>query len=141
MYKRQVDTSTAAGNIPENVFFMFQMTFAIITPALVVGAFVERIKFSAVLWISGLWLLLVYAPVTHWIWGGGWLAQMGLQDFAGGLVVHLNCGMAALVIAKMLGSRKGFPNEVKPPHSPALVFVGAAMLWVCLLYTSPSPRD
>ena len=125
-----VDTSTAAGNIPENVFFMFQMTFAIITPALVVGAFVERIKFSAVLWISGLWLLLVYAPVTHWIWGGGWLAQMGLQDFAGGLVVHLNCGMAALVIAKMLGSRKGFPNDVKPPHSPALVFVGAAMLWV-----------
>ena len=95
-----------------------------------VGAFVERIKFSAVLWISGLWLLLVYAPVTHWIWGGGWLAQMGLQDFAGGLVVHLNCGMAALVIAKMLGSRKGFPNDVKPPHSPALVFVGAAMLWV-----------
>ena len=127
-----VDTSTAstAADIPENVFFMFQMTFAIITPALVVGAFVERIKFSAVLWISGLWLLLVYAPVTHWIWGGGWLAQMGLQDFAGGLVVHLNCGMAALVIAKMLGARKGFPNEVKPPHSPALVFVGAAMLWV-----------
>ena len=127
-----VDTSTAstAADIPENVFFMFQMTFAIITPALVVGAFVERIKFSAVLWISGLWLLLVYAPVTHWIWGGGWLAQMGLQDFAGGLVVHLNCGMAALVIAKMLGSRKGFPNDVKPPHSPALVFVGAAMVWV-----------
>ena len=127
-----VETSTAstAADIPENVFFMFQMTFAIITPALVVGAFVERIKFSAVLWISGLWLLLVYAPVTHWIWGGGWLAQMGLQDFAGGLVVHLNCGMAALVIAKMLGSRKGFPNDVKPPHSPALVFVGAAMLWV-----------
>jgi len=125
-----VGTSTEAGNIPENVFFMFQMTFAIITPALVVGAFVERIKFSAVLWISGLWLLFVYAPVTHWIWGGGWLASMGLQDFAGGLVVHLNCGMAALVIAKMLGSRKGFPNDVKPPHSPVLVFVGAALLWV-----------
>ena len=114
----------------DQIFAIFQMMFAIITPALVVGAFVERIKFSAVLWISGLWLLLVYAPVTHWIWGGGWLAQMGLQDFAGGLVVHLNCGMAALVIAKMLGSRKGFPNDVKPPHSPALVFVGAAMLWV-----------
>jgi len=125
-----VGTATEAGNLPENVFFMFQMTFAIITPALVVGAFVERIKFSAVLWISGLWLILVYAPVTHWIWGGGWLAQMGVQDFAGGLVVHLNCGMAALVIAKMLGSRKGFPNDVRPPHSPALVFVGAAMLWV-----------
>ena len=85
------------------------MTFAIITPALVVGAFVEN-KFSAVLWISGLWLLLVYAPVTHWIWGGGWLAQMGLQDFAGGLVVHLNCGMATPVIAKMLGSKKRLPK-------------------------------
>ena len=94
-----VGTDTASGNLPEGVFFMFQMTFAIITPALIVGAYVERIKFSAVLWISGLWLLLVYAPVTHWIWGGGWLAQMGIQDFAGGLVVHLNCGVAALVIA------------------------------------------
>ena len=123
-------TDTVAGNLPENVFFMFQMTFAIITPALIVGAYVERIKFSAVLWISGLWLLLVYAPVTHWVWGGGWLAKMGIQDFAGGLVVHLNCGIAALVVAKMLGARKGFPNDVKPPHSPALVFVGAAMLWV-----------
>ena len=130
IFLRGVGTETALGNLPENVFFMFQMTFAVITPALIVGAYVERIKFSAVLWISALWLLLVYAPVTHWIWGGGWLAQMGVQDFAGGLVVHLNCGMAALVIAKMLGSRKGFPNDVKPPHSPVLVFVGAAMLWV-----------
>ena len=130
IFLRGVGTDTEAGNLPENVFFMFQMTFAVITPALIVGAYVERIKFSAVLWISGLWLLLVYAPVTHWIWGGGWLAKMGVQDFAGGLVVHLNCGMAALVIAKMLGSRKGFPNEVKPPHSPVLVFIGAAMLWV-----------
>ena len=130
VFLRGVNTETTLGNLPENVFFMFQMTFAVITPALIVGAYVERIKFSAVLWISGLWLLLVYAPVTHWIWGGGWLAKMGVQDFAGGLVVHLNCGMAALVIAKMLGSRKGFPNDVKPPHSPVLVFVGAAMLWV-----------
>ncbi|HIK87369.1 MAG TPA: ammonium transporter [Alphaproteobacteria bacterium] len=130
MFLRGVGTDTEAGNLPENVFFMFQMTFAIITPALIVGAYVERIKFSAVLWISGLWLLLVYAPVTHWVWGGGWLAKMGIQDFAGGLVVHLNCGIAALVVAKMLGARKGFPNDVKPPHSPALVFVGAAMLWV-----------
>mgnify|MGYP001202695486 CR=1 FL=1 len=130
VFLRGVGTETTLGNLPENVFFMFQMTFAVITPALIVGAYVERIKFSAVLWISALWLLLVYAPVTHWIWGGGWLAQMGVQDFAGGLVVHLNCGMAALVIAKMLGSRKGFPNDVKPPHSPVLVFVGAAMLWV-----------
>ena len=125
-----VGTDTAAGNLPEDVFFMFLMTFAIITPALVVGAYVERIKFSAVLWISGLWLILVYAPVTHWIWGGGWLAAMGIQDFAGGLVVHLNCGIAAIVIAKILGPRKGFPNDVQPPHSPPLVMVGAAMLWV-----------
>ena len=130
IFLKGVGTDTEAGNLPENVFFMFQMTFAVITPALIVGAYVERIKFSAILWISGLWLLLAYAPVTHWIWGGGWLAKIGVQDFAGGLVVHLNCGMAALVIAKMLGSRKGFPNEVKPPHSPVLVFIGAAMLWV-----------
>ena len=130
MFLRGVGTDTEAGNLPENVFFMFQMTFAIITPVLIVGAYVERIKFSAVLWISGLWLLLVYAPVTHWVWGGGWLAKMGIQDFAGGLVVHLNCGIAALVVAKMLGARKSFPNDVKPPHSPALVFAGAAMLWV-----------
>lgn len=130
IFLKGVSTSTEAGNLPEDVFFMFQMTFAIITPALIVGAYVERIKFSAVLWISGLWLIAVYAPVTHWIWGGGWLAQMGIQDFAGGLVVHLNCGVAALVIAKMLGARKGFPDDVKPPHNPALVFVGAAMLWV-----------
>ena len=130
IFLKGVSTSTEAGNLPEDVFFMFQMTFAIITPALIVGAYVERIKFSAVLWISGLWLIAVYAPVTHWIWGGGWLAQMGIQDFAGGLVVHLNCGVAALVIAKMLGARKGFPEDVKPPHNPALVFVGATMLWV-----------
>ena len=130
IFLKGVSTSTEAGNLPEDVFFMFQMTFAIITPALIVGAYVERIKFSAVLWISGLWLIAVYAPVTHWIWGGGWLAQMGIQDFAGGLVVHLNCGIAALVIAKMLGARKGFPDDVKPPHNPALVFVGATMLWV-----------
>lgn len=130
IFLKGVSTSTEAGNLPEDVFFMFQMTFAIITPALIVGAYVERIKFSAVLWISGLWLIAVYAPVTHWIWGEGWLAQMGIQDFAGGLVVHLNCGIAALVIAKMLGARKGFPDDVKPPHNPALVFVGATMLWV-----------
>ena len=130
IFLRGVGTSTESGNLPEDVFFMFQMTFAVITPALIVGAYVERIKLSAVLWISGLWLIAVYAPVTHWIWGGGWLAQMGIQDFAGGLVVHLNCGIAALVIAKMLGARKGFPDDVKPPHNPALVFVGAAMLWV-----------
>jgi len=130
IFMKGISTSSESGNLPEDVFFMFQMTFAIITPALIVGAYVERIKFSAVLWISGLWLVAVYAPITHWVWGGGWLAQMGIQDFAGGLVVHLNCGIAALVIAKMLGSRKGFPDDVKPPHNPAIVFVGAAMLWV-----------
>jgi len=128
-----VGQETASGNLPEGAFFMFQMTFAIITPALIVGAYVERIKFSAVLWISGLWSLLVYAPITHWIWGGGWLSQLGgtgVLDYAGGLVVHLNCGIAAIVIAKVLGPRKGFPNDVSPPHSPPFVMMGAAMLWV-----------
>ncbi len=123
-------TDDLAGNIPEVVFFMFQMTFAIITPALIVGAYVERIRFDAVLLFSGLWLLLSYAPVAHWIWGGGWLAEMGVQDFAGGLVVHANCGVAALVLAIVLGSRHGFPDEAEPPHRPGLVMIGAAMLWV-----------
>ncbi len=117
-------------DIPESVFFMFQLTFAVITPALIVGAYVERIRFSAVLLFSGIWLVLVYAPVCHWIWGGGWLAEMGVQDFAGGLVVHLTCGTTALVLAWILGARTGFPNEVRPPHSPGMVMMGAAMLWV-----------
>ena len=116
--------------IPETVFFMFQMTFAIITPALIVGAYVERIRFSAVLLFSGAWLVLVYAPVCHWVWGGGWLGDMGVRDFAGGLVVHLTCGASALVLAALLGARTGFPNEVRPPHSPGMVMTGAAMLWV-----------
>jgi Amt family ammonium transporter len=125
-----VDRSSLSGDIPESVFFMFQMTFAIITPALMVGAYVERIKFSAVLLFSGLWLVIVYAPVTHWIWGGGWLAEMGILDYAGGLVVHLTAGISALVLAAALGPRKGFPDQVDPPHSPALVMIGASMLWV-----------
>ena len=125
-----VDRNSLSGDIPESVFFMFQMTFAIITPALMVGAYVERIKFSAVLLFSGLWLIIVYAPVTHWIWGGGWLAEMGILDYAGGLVVHLTAGISALVLAAALGPRKGFPDQVDPPHSPALVMVGASMLWV-----------
>ncbi len=116
--------------LPETVFFMFQATFAIITPALIVGAYVERIRFSAVLVFSGLWLLIVYAPVTHWVWGGGWLASLGAMDFAGGIVVHVTAGVSALVIAKMLGPRKGFPAQVQPPHAPWMVMVGAAMLWV-----------
>src|SRR5690242_20645137 len=119
-----------ATHVPEVVFFMFQMTFAIITPALIVGAYVERIKFGAVMLFSGLWLLIVYAPVAHWVWGGGWLADMGVQDFAGGLVVHVTCGVSALVMASVLGPRRGFPREVHPPHSPGLVMMGAAMLWV-----------
>ena len=125
-----VERTSLSGDIPETLFFIFQMTFAIITPALMVGAYVERIKFSAVLLFSGLWLVVVYAPVTHWIWGGGWLAEMGILDYAGGLVVHLTAGISALVLAAALGPRKGFPDQVDPPHNPALVMIGASMLWV-----------
>jgi len=117
-------------SIPETVFFMFQMTFAIITPALIVGAFVERMRFSAVLLFSVLWLLLVYVPVAHWVWGGGWLKAKGVLDFAGGLVVHLTAGASALVLAILLGPRIGFPDDVKPPHAPWMTMAGACMLWV-----------
>ncbi len=119
-----------SGTIPEVVFFSFQMTFAIITPALIVGAYPERIHFGAVILFSGIWLLLVYAPVTHWVWGGGWLAAMGIMDFAGGIVVHLTAGVAAIVLALVLGSRRGFPMELRPPHNPGITMAGAAMLWV-----------
>ena len=119
-----------ASHVPESVFVMFQMTFAIITPALIIGAYVERIRFSAVLLFSALWLLIVYAPVTHWIWGGGWLAQRGVLDFAGGIVVHVTAGVSALVVAWVLGPRKGFPDSVHPPHAPWMVMVGASLLWV-----------
>ena len=125
-----VGVDKLSGTIPEVVFFMFQMTFAIITPALIVGAYPERITFLGMLLFSVLWLLLVYVPVTHWIWGGGWLADLGIMDFAGGLVVHLTAGISALVIAVMVGSRRGFPREVNPPHSPGMVMIGASMLWV-----------
>ena len=125
-----VERDSLTGDIPETVFFMFQMTFAIITPALMVGAYVERIKFSAVLLFTGLWLIAVYAPVTHWIWGGGWLAEKGILDYAGGLVVHLTAGISALILAAALGPRKGFPNQIDPPHNPALVMIGASMLWI-----------
>lgn len=118
------------GDIPETVYFMFQMTFAIITPALIVGAFAERMKFSAMLWFSGLWLILVYMPICHWIWGGGWLADMGARDFAGGIVIHVNAGVAALVSALVLGHRKGFPTTAMPPHNMTMVVTGAGMLWV-----------
>ncbi len=125
-----VDVESAAGTIPETVFFMFQMTFAIITPALIVGAYPERINFPVVILFSAVWLILVYAPVAHWIWGGGWLGELGVLDFAGGLVVHLTAGVSALVLAIMLGARRGFPREVRPPHSPGMTMTGAAMLWV-----------
>lgn len=119
-----------SGDIPESVFFMFQMTFAIITPALIIGAFAERMKFSAVLWFSALWLILVYAPVCHWVWGGGWLAERGFMDFAGGAVVHINAGVAALVAALMIGRRRGFPDTAMPPHNLTITVAGASMLWV-----------
>ena len=124
------DAVAAGTTIPESVFFMFQMTFAIITPALMVGAFVERLRFGPLLLFTALWLLFVYVPVTHWIWGGGWLAQRGVLDFAGGLVVHLTAGVSALVLAIALGPRLGFPDDVKPPHAPWMSMVGACMLWV-----------
>lgn len=116
--------------VPESVYVMFQMTFAIITPALIIGAYVERIRFSAVLLISALWLLIVYVPVTHWVWGGGWLARAGVIDFAGGIVVHVTAGVSALVIAWMLKPRADFPRSVRPPHAPWMVMVGASLLWV-----------
>ena len=127
-----VGRQTLAPNttVPETVFFMFQMTFAIITPALIVGAFVERMKFESVLLFSGLWLLVVYVPVAHWVWGGGWLNTMGIMDFAGGLVVHLSAGASALVVAVLLGPRSGFPGDLKPPHAPWMTMTGASMLWV-----------
>jgi len=125
-----VGRDSLSGTIPETVFIMFQMTFAIITPALVVGAFAERMKFSAMCLFSALWLTLVYFPACHMVWGGGLLAQWGVIDFAGGLVVHLTCGVGALVAALVLGKRKGFPGSAMPPHNRSLVVMGAAMLWV-----------
>lgn len=126
-----VTETSETGTIPETVFFMFQMTFAMITPALIVGAYPERAGFGFVLIFSSLWMLLVYAPVCHWVWGaGGWLQAQGVRDFAGGLVVHATAGSSALVIAAMIGKRKHFPHEMRPPHSPVLVMIGAAMLWI-----------
>jgi len=133
MFLAGIDADTLAGNLPEILFFAFQMTFAIITPALIVGAYVERIGFGFVLLFSSLWMLLCYAPVVHWVWGGGMLADggifgdTGLKDFAGGVVVHETAGLAALILAIFLGARK---NQTTPPHNPGLVMIGAAMLWV-----------
>ena len=125
-----IEVKTVKGSIPETVFAMYQLTFAIITPALVIGAFAERVKFSGMLMFSLLWLLLVYCPVAHWVWGDGWLAKNGIMDFAGGTVVHLNAGVAALVCALVLGQRRGFPETPMPPHNMTITVTGACMLWV-----------
>ena len=125
-----ITRETLSGTIPESVYFMFQLTFAAITPALVIGGFAERIKFSAALWFSALWLTLVYVPVAHWVWGGGWLAGLGVMDFAGGIVVHVNAGVAAIVCAIVVGRRRGFPTVSMAPHSLPLTVCGAGMLWV-----------
>ncbi len=130
MFLLGINTESMTGDIPETVYFMFQMTFAIITPALIVGSFAERMKFSAMMWFSGLWLCIVYLPVCHWIWGGGWLADLGVMDFAGGIVIHINAGIASLVAALVIGNRKGFPTTAMPPHNMTMVVTGAGMLWV-----------
>jgi Amt family ammonium transporter len=130
-FLKDVTGDALTGTIPETVFMTFQMTFAIITPALIVGAFAERMKFSAMLWFMALWLVLVYAPIAHWVWGGdGWLGSKGILDFAGGTVVHINAGIAGLVAALVLGRRKGYPKTLMAPHNLTLTLIGAAMLWV-----------
>ncbi len=125
-----IQEDTLSGDIPESVFAMFQLTFAIITPALIVGGFAERMRFSAMLLFAAIWLLVVYAPVTHWVWGGGWLGEMGLLDFAGGTVVHVTAGVAALTAAMYMGTRRGFPSTPMTPHNMTMTITGAGMLWV-----------
>lgn len=130
LFLKNVTVDAMHGSIPESVFMTFQMTFAIITPALIVGAFAERMKFSAMLLFMALWLTFVYAPICHWVWGGGWLGTMGVLDFAGGTVVHINAGIAGFVACLVIGRRKGFPQTAMPPHNLTLTVVGASMLWV-----------
>ena len=125
-----VGADSVEGTIPESVFIMFQMTFAIITPALIVGGFAERMRFSSMFLFATLWLLFVYIPIAHWVWGGGWLAKLDFMDFAGGAVVHINAGVAALVAALVMGNRKGFPRTPMPPHNLPMTVMGAGMLWV-----------
>ena len=125
-----VGRDTLSGTIPESLFMLFQMTFAVITPALIIGAFAERMKFSAMLIFSAIWLLAVYVPVTHWVWGGGWLGTMGVYDFAGGIVVHITAGVAALVAAIVIGPRRGFQTNAMMPHNMTMTITGAGMLWV-----------
>ncbi len=130
VFLKGIGPDDVTGTIPTILFAMFQLTFAIITPALIIGAFAERMKFSAMLLFTGAWMLLIYAPVCHWVWGGGWLGKMGALDFAGGTVVHINAGIAGLVSAIVLGKRKGYPTTPMMPHSLTLSVVGAGMLWV-----------
>jgi len=125
-----IQEDTMSGDIPESVFAMFQLTFAIITPALVVGGFAERMRFSSMLLFTGAWVLMVYVPVTHWVWGGGWLGEMGLLDFAGGTVVHITAGVAAITTALVMGPRRGFPSTPMTPHNMTMTITGAGMLWV-----------
>jgi Amt family ammonium transporter len=129
-FLRGMESGSLQGTIPETVFMVFQMTFAIITPALIMGSLVDRIKFSAMLWFVGLWSILVYAPVTHWVWGGGFLGKAGVLDFAGGTVVHINAGIAGLVGALVLGKRSGYGTENMAPHNLTLSVIGASLLWV-----------
>ena len=130
LFMANVSINSISGTIPEILFAAFQMTFAVITPALIVGAFAERMKFSSMLIFSSIWLFAVYIPVCHWVWGGGWLSELGALDFAGGIVVHITAGVAALVAAVVLGNRKGWPQTAMPPHNMTMTITGAGMLWV-----------
>ncbi|MDP7408012.1 MAG: ammonium transporter [Luminiphilus sp.] len=130
LFLAKVKMDSMSGTIPETLFVMFQLTFAVITPALIVGGFAERMRFSAMLIFCSLWLVLVYAPICHWVWGGGWLGNMGLQDFAGGSVVHITAGVAALIAATLMGGRRGFGTTAMPPHNLTMTVTGAGMLWV-----------
>ena len=130
LWLANLSADTIRGSIPESLFMVFQMTFAIITPALIVGAFADRMKFSAVLLFTGAWMLLVYAPICHWVWGGGFLSQLGVLDFAGGTVVHINAGVAGLVAAIVIGKRSGYGKDPMPPHNLILSIIGASLLWV-----------
>ena len=125
-----MERGSLSGTVPESVFAVFQLTFAIITPALVFGGVAERLRFSSMLWFSGLWLTLVYFPVAHWVWGGGWLGELGVLDYAGGTVVHVNAGVAALMAALVVGRRRGFPSTPMPPHNLVFTIAGASLLWV-----------
>lgn len=130
LFLAKVTMDSMSGTIPETLFVMFQLTFAVITPALIVGGFAERMRFSAMLIFCSLWLVLVYAPICHWVWGGDWLGNMGLQDFAGGSVVHITAGVAALIAATSMGGRRGFGTTAMPPHNLTMTVTGAGMLWV-----------